>query len=385
MTRKIQMSAVNLIVWSGIIMTATGVVLPLHAQKYQILLTFRDQGSHPSGLARDAAGNLYGTTSTYGVSGFGTVFKLDARTRIVSVLHVFADTPDGASPKAGVTVDPAGNVYGTTLGGGLDGQGTIFRIDPSGVETILHSFSLGMDGNNPTASLIRDPAGDLYGTTAGGGRGSEGTVFRIDASGMGRLLYQFDGLNGSQPYGSLARDSAGNLYGTTVIGGDYNHGTVFQLAQDGTETVLHSFTGGVDGDGPYAEPALDSAGNLYGTTAGGGDFNQGTVFKIDTSGNFTVLHSFNGINGSGLLGGLVLDATGNLYGTTRIGGRFNLGVLFKLTPAGNEIVLHSFAGRENGDGSYPDATLLLSPRGTVFGTTRMGCIHDAGSIFTLEP
>jgi len=129
------MSAVNLIVWSGIIMTATGVVLPLHAQKYQILLTFRDQGSHPSGLARDAAGNLYGTTSTYGVSGFGTVFKLDARTRIVSVLHVFADTPDGASPKAGVTVDPAGNVYGTTLGGGLDGQGTIFRIDPSGVET----------------------------------------------------------------------------------------------------------------------------------------------------------------------------------------------------------------------------------------------------------
>jgi uncharacterized repeat protein (TIGR03803 family) len=359
---------------------------PLHAQ-YQIIHHFdpANEGNMPNGLARDAAGTLYGTTFGLGPAGHGAVFKLDARTNVVTVLHSFTDTPDGANPAAGVTLDLAGNVYGTTSRGGLYGEGTVFKIDSAGVETILHSFGLGKDGNDPTAALIQNSAGNLYGTTSSGGGGHEGIVYLLNTLGAERLLYAFDGPSGSQPHGALTRDSAGNLYGTTVLGGVYNHGTIFEVARDGTETVLHSFSGGTDGDGPYAEPVLDSAGNLYSTTSGGGDFSKGTVFKIDSSGNFTVLHSFNGSDGSGPLAGLVLDAVGKIYGTTRIGGSYNVGVVFMISPAGKETVLHNFAGKLNGDGSYPDSTLVLGPHGTIYGSTRLGTRLDRGSIFSLKP
>jgi len=277
---------------------------------------------------------------------------------VFTVLHTFSGTPDGNTPEASVTLDPTGNIYGTTAAGGSGGgpgaAGTVFKIDPTGVETIVHSFVLFSDGAEPAAKLIRDSAENLYGTTLGGGHGFDGTVFRINTSGTERILHEFDQTDGADPKG-ITRDAAGNLYGTTLEGtANPGHGTVYKLAPDGTHTILYSFTGGADGDRPLAEPLLDAAGNLYSTTSTGGDFGKGTVFKIDSVGNFTVLHSFNGSDGDTPMAGLVLDATGNLYGTTYRGGDFNHGVVFKMDFSGNEIVLHSFAGGT--DGSNPNST-----------------------------
>jgi uncharacterized repeat protein (TIGR03803 family) len=247
----------------------------------------------------------------------------------------------------------------------------------------VHNFVLFSDGAEPAAKLIRDSAGNLYGTTLDGGHGFDGTVFRINKFGTERVLHQFNVTDGAVPRG-IARDSAGNLYGTTLEGpANPGHGTVYKLAPDGTHTILHSFTGGADGDKPFAEPLLDAAGNLYSTTWGGGDFGKGTVFKIDSAGNFSVVHSFTGADGAGPQAGLVMDPAGNLYGTTFGGGDFNLGVVFEIDPSGNETVLHSFAGGT--DGSAPTSTPVLTPDGTLFGSASQGGLHNGGTLFKLKP
>src|SRR5262245_40450185 len=238
MTRKIQMGVVNLVVWSAIMLAGTlSASQALHAQAYQVIHHFASavDGSQPNGLTRDVAGNMYGTTNRGGSSDDGTVFKLDATTHVLSVLHTFTDIPDGASPYAPVVVDSAGNIYGTTIRGGANFLGAVFKIDSTGEETILHSFNR-TDGTEPTG-LIRDPAGNLYGTAVASANGG-GVVFRINTLGTGRTLYQFSGSpDGWEPVG-LARDSAGNLYGTTLFGGAYDNGSVFKLARNGNETVV---------------------------------------------------------------------------------------------------------------------------------------------------
>ena len=353
----------------------------VQAQTYQVIHNFSASvdGAQPNGVTRDSAGNFYGTTNQGG-SFLGTVFKVDAATHAVTVLHTFTGTPDGGLPSAGVTLDPSGNVFGTTSDYGAYGRGAVFKIDSAGVETILHSFHK-LDGDQPNADLTRDATGNLYGTTSFGGTSDNGVVFRIDSSGAEKTLYKFAGPDGSRPYGGLARDSAGNLYGTTAVGGAFGHGTVFELAPDGTETVLHSFAGGADGDFPAGKPVLDSAGNLYGATALGGTSNKGTVFKVDSSGVHTVVHSFNGADGSQPWG-VILDGTGNLYGNAFSGGTSNLGVLFKVDPSGTETVLHSFTGT---DGKNPSGTLLLRSDGTLFGSTQGGGINQAGTLFRMKP
>ena len=359
----------------------------LHAQGYQVIHHFEPSldGSRPNSLARDAAGNFFGTTEEGGPLGLGIVFKVDATTHVLTILHNFSGSPDGTFPLAPVILDSAGNLYGTTHRGGEKSEGTVFKVDPAGIETVLHSFDFRSDGARPFGALTRDPAGNLYGTAAGGGHGSSGVVFRINKVGTERMLYQFSGLDGASPHASLARDLAGNLYGTTYAGGAYNRGTVFKLSPGGAEIVLHSFTGGTDGDTPYAEPILDSSGNLYSTTSGGGDFGSGTVFKVDSSGIFTVMHSFTGADGGDPEAGLIRDPAGNLYGTTKLGGDFNRGVVFKIDLSGNETVLHSFAG--GSDGEFPDATLLLTSDGTIFGSTSGGSPGSGtgGTLFKLKP
>ncbi|HEY7098865.1 MAG TPA: choice-of-anchor tandem repeat GloVer-containing protein [Terriglobales bacterium] len=356
----------------------------LQAQTYKVIHNFSRSvdGLQPNGLTADAAGNLFGTAEFGGTFGLGTVFKLDSTTHTVTVLHTFAGPPDGNNPTARLVVDSVGNLYGTTKNGGVNGKGTAFKIDASGVETILHNFR-GLDGRYPLSSLTPGPAGSMYGTASAGGHPDDGVVFQITASGNERLLHEFAGTDGAQPYGGLAKDSAGNLYGTTYGGGASNHGTVFKLAPDGTQTVLHSFTGGADGDKPEAEPVLDSAGNLYSTTYLGGDSGLGTVFKIDSAGNFSVLHSFSGADGARPSTGLVLDANGNLYGNTLQGGDSNVGVVFKLDPSGNETILHSFAGGT--DGARPTGTPLMTPNGTIFGSTSAGGFHYDGTLFRIKP
>jgi len=292
---------------------------------------------------------LYGTTEFGGTacasqSGCGTVFKIDA-SGVENVLYSFTGGPDGGIPMAGLLRDPAGNLYGTTYyGGDLScnsgtGCGTVFELSSTGVETVLYSFRGEEDGELPAAGLVRDPAGNFYGTTFLGGAFGSGTVFRLSEAGKERVLYAFSGgADGSLPLATLVRDRAGNLYGTTQVGGAYGAGTVFEVEATGIEQVLHSFAGGADGTYPFAGVVIDSAGNLYGTTFSGGgaglcEGGCGTVFELSASGIETILHSFTGHSDGGYpRAALILDATGNLYGTAEIGGVLGYGDVFALKP-----------------------------------------------------
>jgi uncharacterized repeat protein (TIGR03803 family) len=367
-------------------------------------------GAYPSGLVRDAlSGNLYGTTSAGGdltcdPNGCGTVFKVDTTGKNETVLYSFKGYPDGSVPLAGL-VRAGGNLYGTTSQGGAYGyaRGTVFKVDKTGHETVLYSFKVAGqgDGVDPEAGLVRDAlSGNLYGTTyIGGTYVNYGTVFKVDKTGHETVLYSFTGgTDGGNPWAGLIRDANGNLYGTTTAGGDLTCrssgcGTVFKVDATGNETVLHSFTGFSKGDGnlPTAGLLLDGKGNLYGTTIAGGAYNYGTVFKVDATGHETVLYSFTGgTDGDQPWSGLIRDAKGNLYGTTQTGGVYNYGTAFKLDKTGNETVLHSFNGTS--DGSYPRAGLVRDAlSGNLYGTTTEGGDLDCnsgrgcGTVFKLTP
>jgi uncharacterized repeat protein (TIGR03803 family) len=286
---------------------------------------------------RDEAGTFYGTTfigqSDTGF-GYGVVYSVDADGE-ANVLHNFTGGADGGDPYGGVIADGKGNLFGTASGGGGSNAGVVFEIDRSGHETVLYSFSGGADGGGPLGRLLRDPAGNLYGTTNGGGAAGAGMVFKLDPTGHETVLYSFTGnSDGAYPLAGLVRDPAGNLYGTTVAGGASGAGVVFELDMAGRESVLHSFTGGSDGGSPlWVTLARDAAGNLYGTTTGGGAANAGVVFKLDPAGNETVLHDFTGGDDGGTPeAGVILGKGGRLVGTTAFGGRANVGVVFEITP-----------------------------------------------------
>jgi uncharacterized repeat protein (TIGR03803 family) len=351
-------------------------------------------GSIPmAGVVRDSAGNLYGTTF-YGGLGSGVVFKVDASGNDTT-LHKFTCGADGCSPSAALIRDAAGNLYGTTVNGGdpICQCGVVFKMDKNGNETVLHTFIGGQDGANSYAPLIRDAAGNLYGTTLLGGHNGNGIVFKLDASGKETVLYRFrGGADGSQPSGGLFRDSAGNLYGTTGSGGHLN-GTVFKLDAAGHETVIYRFRGGVDGSGPIGGVIRDSAGNLYGVTNGGGANTDctvggqacGTIFKIDSNGTKTTLHSFDG-NDAGSDGafpeaGLIRDSAGNLYGTTSAGsGGVNEGTLFEFSAAGEESVLTYVEG-------LPAGGVIRDSAGNFYGATKVGGpdFNPCGTVFVFTP
>jgi uncharacterized repeat protein (TIGR03803 family) len=317
------------------------------------------------------------------------VFKVDT-TGKETVLHSFTGSTDGKWPKTGLVRDTAGNLYGTTGGGGTSGNGSVFKLDTTGKETVLYSFTGSPDGSSP-GNLIRDANGNLYGTTVLGGASCNcGTVFKVDATGKETVLYVFTSGNGNtdgrNPGAGLVRDGAGNLYGTTVNGGRSGKGTVFKVDTTGKETVLHSFAGtGGDGANPYASLVRDAAGNLYGTTfLGGTSCNCGTIFKVDATGKETVVHSFTGLDGEYPLAGLVRDSAGNLYGTTTGGGTSGYGVVFKLNETGTETVLHSFTGGTT-DGNSPYAGLVRDAAGNLYGTTHSGGASNYGTVFKLTP
>jgi len=309
--------------------------------KETVLHTFGGgpDGAYPflADLIRDAAGNLYGTTPHGGSSpicdrGCGVVFKLDPSNH-ETVLHAF-NVANGYFPYAGLIRDASGNLYGTTLAGGTYDMGVVFKLDPAGNKTVLYTFTGGADGWGPSAAVIRDAAGNLYGTARYGGAGGNGLVFKVDPAGNKTALYAFTGgADGALPNAGLVRDAAGNLYGTTIYGGPccgYGYGVVFKLDPAGNETVLHAFNGN-DGSYPWGGVIRDTAGNLYGTASYGGPGGYGVVFKLDPSGNLTVLHAFTGPDGNQPISTLIQDAAGNLYGTTNSGGTYNQGVVFKIT------------------------------------------------------
>jgi uncharacterized repeat protein (TIGR03803 family) len=365
---------------------------PAQAQTYKILLNFpasASGGENPyyGSLIRDTAGNLYGTTNGGGGANYGVVFELHT-TGKEKVLHSFGGFADGANPVAGVIFDSAGNLYGTTYFGGASGQGVVFKLDTTRTETVLYSFTGGADGGSPRSSLIRDSAGNLYGTTEYGGASGQGTVFKLDAAGTESVLYSFRGrADGATPVAGLVRDSAGNLYGTTYNGGASGFGVVFKVNTAGKETVLHSFAGGADGANPYAGLIRDSAGNFYGTTFYGGASNYGIVFKVDTTRTETVLYSFTGgADGGNPSAGVIRDSAGNLYGATTIGGApgMGYGVVFELDTAGTETVLHTFAG--GAGGANPVGGLIRDSAGNLYGTTQDGgSSGNDGLVFEITP
>ena len=396
------------LVFAVIVLTTVVATPSAQAQSFTPLANIGPQnpyGYAVPGVVLDAAGNLYGTTGDGGITGgvcgqfgCGTVFKVDT-TGTVTALYKFTGGTDGRSPLAGLVQDAAGTLYGAT-------GAAVFKLDTSGTFTVLHS-------GGTQAGLLLDAAGNLYGTTEYGGvtagmcgNNGCGTVFRLDTAGTYTVLYSFTGEpDGAYPVAGLVQDAAGTLYGTTEGGGitgggcgSSGCGTVFKLDASNKETVLYRFTGAPDGATPIAGVVQDAAGDLYGTTYSGGLLDCfepsgsnppsnkpiycGVVFKVDTTGTETVLHSFAGIPDGALpQAALVLDPSGDLYGTTTEGGSNGFfgcqilnpsqptgcGTIFKLDTIDNTVsVVYSFSGNE--DGGYPEAGLVLDAAGNLYGT-----------------
>jgi uncharacterized repeat protein (TIGR03803 family) len=368
---------------------------PAYSQSFAIVYSFRPgtssgDGAYPSfGVIRDPAGNLYGATLYGGATGtWGSVFEVKSPGK-ERVLYSFTGGADGQSPSDALIRDSSGNLYGTTYSGGASGYGTIFKVDPMGKESVLYSFTNGADGSCPTGRLLRDASGNLYGAASCGGVSNSGTIFKLSPVGVLSVLYSFTGGNGgpdgANPNGGLVRDAAGNLFGTTGYGGAFvTQGIVFKIDKAGKETILHSFSGGTDGGHPNPDLVRDSSGFIYGTTVNGGASGQGTVFKMDPAGNETVLYSFKttGNDGQSPSSGPHRDAAGNLYGCTTWGGEYRWGTVYKVDTSGNETVLYSFTGGL--DGKYPVGDLAGDAAGNLYGTTQQGGFGN-GVVFKLTP
>jgi uncharacterized repeat protein (TIGR03803 family) len=353
------------------------------AVTYSVLHTFAgspaDGANSASSLISDPGGDLYGATYAGGATNQGAVFVW-AVGGPETVLYSFTGAADGGGPEAGLVRDVAGNLYGTTYFGGAYGYGVVFELSPGSpwTETVLYSFTGGTDGAFPQSTLILDSLGNLYGTTLNGGSGA-GVVFGLAPGTPWTevVLYAFSGAgDGANPGAGLVRDSSGNLWGTTEYGGSSGDGVVFKLAPSGQETTVYSFTGG-SGANPQAVLAIDSLGTLYGTTPYGGS-GYGVVFKVSQSGTETILHTFTGgADGAYPYSGVILGTANHLYGVTYFGGAFGDGTAFKMTTGGVETVLHSFKS-----GQYPFAGLFQNASGT-YGTTYYGG-SGSGVLFELH-
>jgi len=385
-----------------------------------------------AGLIFDTVGDLYGTTfaggaghcTGYAYDGCGTVFELVPNGSggwTEKVLYNFADNGiDGINPYGGLVFDAAGNLYGTTEYGGTGtgcdtnfsvGCGTVFKLSPQGNgrwrETILHDFQNdGVDGFDPMPGLTIDPSGNLYGTTYSGGSGeyAYGTVFQLTPSSSGTwtetVIHTFDGccnIDGIRPVGSVILDSSGNLYGTTLGGGEGFGGTAFELTPVGdgswTETILYYFAQ-VDAPGGELEAGfvMDAAGNLYGSAFFPSNYADGTVFELSPSSTGLWTETTLYIAKGSVefqprpYAGLTFDAAGNLYGCMSGSGSHKEGFVFELTPDSgkwNSEVLYNF-GSNRQDGTRPVGTLLVDASGNIYGTTSGGGgPKDYGTVFEI--
>ncbi|HEX3665067.1 MAG TPA: choice-of-anchor tandem repeat GloVer-containing protein [Rhizomicrobium sp.] len=387
----------------GAAIVATAIAPSMGGER--VLHTFQggSDGVAPRGsLIMDKTGSLFGITAGGGgetgcgdSAGCGTVFQI-APDRAETVLHAFAGGCDGADPITGLAMDNTGNMYGTTIDGGIcnsAGFGTIYKLAPGGAESVLYAFQNDQYGDEPSSGVIIDSKGNLYGEAGGGNPAGCvsgcGLVFELAPEGGMNVLYAFQGgSDGFGPSGGLIMDGMGDLYGTTERGGGtgcdgFGCGTVFKIAPDGTETVIYAFQGGTDGSLPQNGVVADGAGNLYGTTAA-----DGAVFKVMPDGTETLLHSFQGgKDGDDPASGVVLDKAGSLYGTTYYGGAAGCqakgcGVVYEISPKGKETVLYGFRGSH---GKNPWAGLLVGAHDNLYGTTLLGGKGGHGVVFELKP
>lgn len=382
----------------------TSVAAPgAHAQTFAVIHNFTgaSDGANPlAGFTLDGLGNLYGTASSGGRFGAGVVFKMNASGQ-ENVLYNFGGGTDGANPQGRLVMDATGNLYGTTYSGGVSNVGTVFMVTRTGKEKVLHGFRGGADGANPVAGLAIDKAGNLYGTTTAGGSNGNGTVFMLvvpTVSGGGwteKVLHTFgNGTDGTIPIAGVTLDASGNLYGTTSAGGSYGYGTVFQLKRSTSgwsESILHDFVLGSDGGVPYAGLTLGGTGVLYGaaTEGGGGGTNGGgTVFELtEGSGGwtFTVIYALPGWNISGTFRNLLLGS-GKIYATTHCDGDYSAGTVYELTPASGTWTYNSLYVFTGGtDGLYSFSNLVSDKAGNLYGTTNEGGANGLGVAFKVTP
>lgn len=359
------------------------------AQTFKTLVVFNGtNGDRPvdTPLVQGTDGNLYGTTLGGGAYGSGTIFKMGTNGRLTTI-YSFCSQPncaDGSLPYGGLVLASDGDFYGTTNQGGSNGvSGTVFKVTPGGKLTTLHNFS-GSDGAGPLSPLIQGTNGMVYGITENGGSSNAGTFFSITLGGKFTSLYSFSGP--TYLTAPLTQASDGNFYSTSELGGANGYGMVFKLTASGVYTVVHSFNSS-DGSSPASGLLQALDGNLYGTTYEGGSGTScpngcGTVFKLSSTGTLTTLHDFIGADGSNPIAALIQATDGNFYGTTYGGGNSGWGTVYGMSPSGSVVVLHSFAG---GDGAQPYAPVSQDTNGTFYGTATYGIGGAAdGTTFELS-
>jgi uncharacterized repeat protein (TIGR03803 family) len=371
------------------------IAIALPAQTLTTLHSFdgKDGVSPWAGLVQATNGSLYGTTIRGGAGGSGTVFGITPSGTLTSFAVKY-----GMLPYGGLVQAADGNLYGATSAGGAVFGGTVFKITPSGTLTTLYSFcsqSGCADGSDPYASLIQAANGDLYGTTLGGGANGDGTVFSITTSGTLTTLYSFCSqsgcTDGAAPEAALVQAPDGNFYGTTNNGGGVSgSGTVFKLTATGTLTTLYTFCsqGGAlctDGASPSAGLIQSTNGNFYGTTYIGGTNGIGTVFQITPAGALTTLYNFGSQSGDGANPNALVEASnGELYGTTEAAGANGAGTIFKVTPSGTLTTLYNFCSQTScTDGADPQGGLVQDTNGSLYGTTYGGGANGDGTVFRL--
>jgi uncharacterized repeat protein (TIGR03803 family) len=394
---RTHLAGVLTVLISALLLTA--LALPAESQTYSVVYSFASEsdGFDPNGpLIQDSAGNLYGTTYVGGAFGQGTVFKLDPA-GVKTILYNFTDGADGGGPLAGLFRDPNGTLYGTTAANASYPKacGTVFGLDTKNNLTVLHTFTcLTGDAIEPSSRLV-SVNGELYGTTPAGGTGpcsfGCGTIYKITKTGKETVLYSFkDGVDGMEPQG-LIRDEVGNLYGASYQGGSFGFGNIFRLDTQGTFTVLHSFDYPTEGAAPFGRLIRDKNGNIHGTAEGGGDpgCNCGVVYRLDKEGKETILHKFYGRNsGSQPYGGL-LDVAGILYGTTTDGGDVacSQGDHCGVLFEIDRTGHYSVLHHFTGgdDGLFPLGELMLGVDGSIYGVTRGGGMDGGGTIFKYTP
>jgi len=317
------------------------------------------------------------------------------------VLYSFTGGNDGGQPVAKLIFDKSGNLYGTTANGGAHNSGAVFKLARSNggwKETVLHSFTGGIDGGYPLADLIFDNAGKLYGTAAQGGANGLGVIFELAPNSGGGwtevVLHSFTGpaSDGAEPVAGLIFDDKGNLYGATESGGGSSYGAAFEVEHSGgrwSESELFQFYS--YGLYPLTGLLIDKVGNLYGTAADGGTGGYGAVYRGTlTNGSWvqTELYGFTGGSDGDFpgYGRLIFDRAGHLYGTTELGGANAAGTVFELTPKNGgwtETVLYSFTG--NAAAAYPLSGLVFDGTGSLYGTTHQGGAGGYGTVFELTP
>lgn len=375
LSRDLMVTAAALAAWLSSTCAYGGVT-------FTSLVSFNgSNGANPSAeLAWAADGSFFGTTTSGGAYGYGTVFRLTTNGTLVPLVS-FGNI-NGATPFGRLSLGTDGLFYGTTSGGGTNGYGTVFKMTTNGVLTPLVSFN-NTNGARPHAGLTQGNDGNFYGTTAFGGTNGAGAVFRLATNGAFVCLVSFD-TNAYTPYAGLMLGSNGVLYGTTFLGGTNSNGTVFQLSTTGTLTPAHGFNGANDGGNPYASLIQGADGQLYGTAFYGGTSGFGTAFRLTPANAFFPLVSFNGTNGAYPQAPLLQAADGNFYGTTQNGGAYTnqfgtgYGTVFQLTAGGMLTTLFSFNGT---NGAFPRAGLAQGPDGSLYGTTTYGGTNDNGTVF----